>query len=86
MATAMLRWPIAQPVLPAFPKNPYPGVECGITTSATRMLLTLWVPVVTMAGYRASTKSEASGMEPTVIFLMVVSQYALSPGLMRSGL
>ena len=57
-----------------------------LAASATRMLDALWVPAVMICAYSASTKSATSGVEPEVIFLMVVSRCCLSPGLMRSGL
>ncbi|MOA19859.1 hypothetical protein D3C78_1402660 [compost metagenome] len=57
-----------------------------LAASATLMLLALWVPAVMIWPYRASTRSATSGVEPEVIFLMVVTRCSLSPGLMRSGL
>ena len=54
--------------------------------SATLMLGALWVPAIMISLYNLSTRSAASGVEPDVIFLMFVSVYFLSPGLIRSGL
>jgi hypothetical protein len=49
------------------------------------MQLALWVPAVITLRYSASMKSAASGVEPEVTFRMLVTRWALSPGLMRSG-
>ena len=56
-----------------------------LAASATLMLGALWVPAVMMPAYSASTKSAVAGVEPEVTLRMVVTRWALSPGLMRSG-
>jgi len=54
--------------------------------SATLMLGALCVPAVMMEEYNLSTRSAISGVEPDVTFLMLISVFTLSPGLIRSGL
>lgn len=54
--------------------------------SATFIDGALCVPAVTIDEYTTSTKSAISGVEPEVIFIIVVKRLSLSPGLIRSGL
>lgn len=54
--------------------------------SATLIELALCVPAVMMLAYKESTISAISGVLPLVIFLIFVSVFTLSPGLIRSGL
>ena len=57
-----------------------------LAASATFKELARKVPFFRMARYSASTASAASGVEPEVIFRILVSVCSLSPGLIRSGL
>ena len=57
-----------------------------LAASATFIEGALYVPAVIMDLYKESTKSAISGVEPLVIFKILVNVFSLSPGLMRSGL
>ncbi len=56
-----------------------------LTASATLIIGALYVPVIMIDLYTASTASEISSVDPDVIFRLVVSLLFLSPGLMRLG-
>ena len=57
-----------------------------LAASATLIEGALYVPAVIIDLYKSSIKSEISGVEPLVIFKILVNVFSLSPGLIRSGL